>query len=74
MLAIAMEATSVGGMNNHTIAMVAAVAILVVAGCEHLRTKDTSVGASADQATASEKKSTMPDGARYQASSEQAQR
>jgi len=73
MLAIAVEATSVEGMNSHTIAMLAAVATLVVAGCEHLRTKDTSVGASADQATASEKKSTMPDGARYQAS-DQAQR
>jgi predicted small secreted protein len=58
-------------MKNHSIATLVVLATLV-AGCNQLRSRDTSVGASADQSTTTGK-STMPEGSRYQTSSNETQ-
>jgi hypothetical protein len=53
-------------MKRQAIAVIALVTF-AVAGCEHLRSKETTVGASKeDLSTVKKSESTMPEGSRYQ--------
>jgi uncharacterized protein YceK len=59
-------------MKKHGIVVLALLA-LAVAGCSHLRSKDASAGANTDEASTVKKStSTMPEGSRYQTSSNEA--
>ena len=58
-------------MKNHSILTLVVLGMLL-AGCNQLRSKETSVGASTDQNTTTGK-STMPEGSRYQTSSNETQ-
>jgi hypothetical protein len=61
-------------MKTHGIAVLALLAV-AVAGCDFLRSKETSVGASTDEASAAKKSnSTMPEGSRYQTSPDEAKK
>jgi hypothetical protein len=53
-------------MKRQGIAVIVLLA-LAIAGCDHLRSRETSVGASTDDASTVKKSaSTMPEGSRYQ--------